>query len=198
MKGPIKRSSGSLGNDHNSTFVTSLMTALISDAKYQSKLDEYWKEAVALGDENYFNQSLKLLNGLLVSGNMPDLSKPVSTSQSSSSSAENPPQSSSSVVPPQSSSSVVGPEQSSSSTVALHMGHVAAPAVSLHGRTLEIAGSEIARIDLFSVSGAAVGTLWEGKTTGSVKVSLEGIPSGLYVVKAKVLGETIVRKINVR
>ncbi len=198
MKGPIKRSSGSLGNDHNSTFVTSLMTALISDAKYQSKLDEYWKEAVALGDENYFNQSLKLLNGLLVSGNMPDLSKPVSTSQSSSSSAENPPQSSSSVVPPQSSSSVVGPEQSSSSTVALHMGHVAAPAVSLHGRTLEIAGSEIARIDLFSVSGAAVGTLWEGKTGGSVKVSLEGIPSGLYVVKAKVLGETIVRKINVR
>ncbi|WP_298767821.1 T9SS type A sorting domain-containing protein, partial [uncultured Fibrobacter sp.] len=50
-----------------------LMTALISDAKYQSKLDEYWKEAVALGDENYFNQSLKLLNGLLVSGNMPNL-----------------------------------------------------------------------------------------------------------------------------
>ncbi len=198
MKGPIKRSSGSLGNDHNSTFVTSLMTALISDAKYQSKLDEYWKEAVALGDENYFNQSLKLLNGLLVSGNMPDLSKPVSTSQSSSSSAENPPQSSSSVVPPQSSSSVVGPEQSSSSTIALHVGRVATPTVSLHGRTLEIAGSEIARIDLFSVSGAAVGTLWEGKTGGSVKVSLEGIPSGLYVVKVKVLGETIVRKINVR
>lgn len=73
MKGPVIRSSGSLGNDHNSTFVTSLMTALISDAKYQSKLDEYWKEAVALGDENYFNQSLKLLNGLLVSGNMPNL-----------------------------------------------------------------------------------------------------------------------------
>ena len=73
MSGPVIRSSGSLGNDHNSTFVTSLMTALISDAKYQSKLDEYWKEAVALGDENYFNQSLKLLNGLLVSGNMPNL-----------------------------------------------------------------------------------------------------------------------------
>jgi hypothetical protein len=73
MSGPVLRSSGSLGNDHNSTFVTSLMTALISDSKYQAKLDEYWKEAVALGDENYFNQSLKLLNGLLVSGNMPNL-----------------------------------------------------------------------------------------------------------------------------
>jgi endo-1,4-beta-D-glucanase Y len=203
MKGPIKRSSGSLGNDHNSTFVTSLMTALISDAKYQSKLDEYWKEAVALGDENYFNQSLKLLNGLLVSGNMPNFMDPPVTQSSSSvaessSSAENPPQSSSSVVPPQSSSSVVGPEQSSSSTIALHVGRVATPTVSLHGRTLEIAGSEIARIDLFSVSGATIGTLWEGKTGGSVKVSLEGIPSGLYVVKVKVLGETIVRKINVR
>jgi hypothetical protein len=203
MKGPIKRSSGSLGNDHNSTFVTSLMTALISDAKYQSKLDEYWKEAVALGDENYFNQSLKLLNGLLVSGNMHNFMDPPVTQSSSSvaessSSAENPPQSSSSVVPPQSSSSVVSPEQSSSSTIALHVGRVATPTVSLHGRTLEIAGSEIARIDLFSVSGATIGTLWEGKTGGSVKVSLEGIPSGLYVVKVKVLGETIVRKINVR
>jgi hypothetical protein len=50
------------------------MTALISDASYQSKLDEYWAEAVNLGNENYFNQSLKLLNGLLVSGNMPNLS----------------------------------------------------------------------------------------------------------------------------
>lgn len=49
------------------------MTALISDASYQSKLDEYWAEADSLGNENYFNQSLKLLNGLLVSGNMPNL-----------------------------------------------------------------------------------------------------------------------------
>lgn len=74
MSGAIIRSSGQLGGDHNSTFVTSLMTALISDASYQSKLDEYWAEAVNLGNENYFNQSLKLLNGLLVSGNMPNLS----------------------------------------------------------------------------------------------------------------------------
>ena len=73
MSGAIIRSSGQLGGDHNSTFVTSLMTALISDARYQSKLDEYWAEAVNLGNENYFNQSLKLLNGLLVSGNMPNL-----------------------------------------------------------------------------------------------------------------------------
>lgn len=73
MKGPVIRSSGSLGNDHNSTFVSSLMTALISDPSYQKNLDEYWAEAVNLGNENYFNQSLKLLNGLLVSGNMPNL-----------------------------------------------------------------------------------------------------------------------------
>lgn len=73
MSGAVIRSSGQLGGDHNSTFVTSLMTALISDPSYQSKLDEYWAEAVNLGNENYFNQSLKLLNGLLVSGNMPNL-----------------------------------------------------------------------------------------------------------------------------
>ena len=203
MNGTIERSGNTMWNDHNSTFVATLMTSLVSDASRQGKLDEYWKEAVSLGNEAYFEQSMKVLCGLLVSGNMPNFMDPPAPQSSSSavessSSAVNPPQSSSSVVPPQSSSSVVGPEQSSSSTIALRMGRVAAPAVTLHGRTLEIAGSEIARIDLFSVSGAAVGTLWEGKAAGSVKVSLEGIPSGLYVVKAKVLGETIVRKINVR
>lgn len=73
MKGPVLRSSGELGNDHNSTFVASLITAFVSDASYQANLDAYWAEAVNLGKENYFNQSLKLLNGLLVSGNMPNL-----------------------------------------------------------------------------------------------------------------------------
>ena len=194
MKGPVIRSSGSLGNDHNSTFVTSLMTALISDAKYQSKLDEYWKEAVNLGRENYFNQSLKLLNGLLVSGNMPDLSKPVSTSQSSSSVVG----SSSSVVGPESSSSVVGPQSSSSTVVLAKSGMNALPAIHLQGRTLEVLATGDARVDLFSVTGAALGTLWEGKAGGSLKVSLEGVPSGLYIVKARVSGETVVRKINVR
>lgn len=204
IRGNINRN-GSVENwaAHNSTFVATLMTSLVTDASRQGKLDEFWSEAVSLGEEAYFEQSLKILCGLLVSGNMPNFMDPPAPQSSSSavessSSAVNPPQSSSSVVPPQSSSSVVGPEQSSSSTIALHVGRAAAPAVALHGRTLEIAGSEIARIDLFSVSGAAVGTLWEGKAGGSVKVSLEGIPSGLYVVKAKVLGETIVRKINVR
>ncbi|MBR4785902.1 MAG: T9SS type A sorting domain-containing protein [Fibrobacter sp.] len=193
MKGPVRRASGDLGNDHNSTFVTSLMTALISDAKYQSKLDEYWKEAVALGNENYFNQSLKLLNGLLVSGNMPNFANPPAPQSSSSV-----PVSSSSAVPPQSSGGIVGPGSSSSTFAIAPAQRKIASAIHLQGRTLEIAGSEIARIDLFSVSGATIGTLWEGKASGSVKVSLEGIPSGLYVVKAKVSGETIVRKINVR
>ena len=73
LSGPIVRSSGSLGNDHNSTFIATIMTSFISGAAYQSNLDSYWTEAVNLGNENYFNQSLKLLNGLLVSGNMPNL-----------------------------------------------------------------------------------------------------------------------------
>ena len=73
LSGPIVRSTGSLGNDHNSTFIATIMTSFISGATYQSNLDSYWTEAVNLGNENYFNQSLKLLNGLLVSGNMPNL-----------------------------------------------------------------------------------------------------------------------------
>lgn len=45
---------------------------LIFNSAYQSKLDEFWAEAVNLGNENYFNESLKILCGLAVSGNMPD------------------------------------------------------------------------------------------------------------------------------
>ena len=202
MKGPVIRSTGSLGNDHNSTFVTSLMTSLISDAKYQSKLDEYWKEAVALGDENYFNQSLKILNGLLVSGNMPNLAAAQSGPRPQSSSAVNPPESSSSsvVVPPQSSSSVVGPEQSSSSAkTAIPVARSAvAPAVSLHGRTLVVNYAGFARVDLFSVTGSAVRTLWDGNATGSVELGLRGVPAGIYVVRVQTAAGLHMQKIRLQ
>ena len=185
MKGPVRRASGDLGNDHNSTFVTSLMTALISDAKYQSKLDEYWAEAVALGDENYFNQSLKLLNGLLVSGNMPNLAAAQSA----------PPASSSSTVP-ESSSSAVGPS-SSSSILALRDGHVAAvPAFAVHGRTLQVNYVGFARVDLFSVTGAAVKTLWKGSVDGTVSVGLQGIPGGIYVVRMHTQNGSTMQKVR--
>lgn len=71
VSGSIARS-GSLGSDHNSTFVATLMNALITSSANQAKLDEFWAEAVNLGNENYFNQSMKILCGLTVSGNMPN------------------------------------------------------------------------------------------------------------------------------
>ncbi len=71
VSGSIHRS-GTMGSDHNSTFVATLMTSFITSSTHQSKLDEFWNEAVALGNENYFNQSLRLLSGLTVTGNMPN------------------------------------------------------------------------------------------------------------------------------
>lgn len=71
VSGSISRSGG-MGSDHNSTFVATLMASLVTTSDHQSKLDAYWKEAMALGNENYFNMSLKLLCGLAVSGNMPN------------------------------------------------------------------------------------------------------------------------------
>ena len=194
IRGNINRNGSAEGwAAHNSTFVATLMTSLVTDASRQGKLDEFWSEAVSLGEEAYFEQSLKVLCGLLVSGNMPNFMDPPAP-QSSSSAVE----SSSSAVGPESSSSVVGP-RSSSSTIAIAQGRMpVVPAIHLRGRTLEVSGTGSARVDLFSVSGATVGTLWKGKVGGSVKISLEGIPSGLYVVKVKTSGETIVRRINVR
>ena len=176
MKGPVLRSSGSLGNDHNSTFVTSLMTALISDAKYQAKLDEYWKEAVALGDENYFNQSLKLLNGLLVSGNMPNLAAATPLQPTSSSST------------PASSSSGEG------TTVLLALA-AKAPVMTLAGRTLQLDVNGDVRVDLISMTGSVLKS-FDKNATGSVSVSLNGVPSGLYVVRVKNAGVTSLKKIK--
>ena len=175
MAGPVRRASGDLGNDHNSTFVTSLMTSLISDAKYQSKLDEYWAEAVKLGDENYFNQSLKLLNGLLVSGNMPNLAAAPST--------------------PTSSSSVVPPSSSSSETIALAAVTAKAPKMSISGRTLLLNAEGKVHVDLISMTGSVLKS-YEKNSAGTVSFSLNGVPSGLYVVRVKNLGVTSLKKVK--
>ena len=174
MAGPVRRASGDLGSDHNSTFVTSLMTSLISDAKYQSKLDEYWKEAVALGDENYFNQSLKLLNGLLVSGNMPNLAAAPSTPTSSSSTPVS---------------------SSSSGPTSLKVVAASAPKMTLSGRTLEFSANGDVRVDVISMTGSVVKS-FNKNATGSVTVSLNAIPSGLYVVRVKNAGVSNLKKIK--
>lgn len=202
MSGPVGRSSGNLGSDHNSTFVTSLMTSLISDPSYQSKLDEYWAEAVNLGDENYFNQSLKILNGLLVSGNMPDLSQKPSAPESSNSA----PASSSSVLfGPETSSSIAKVNSSSdnapvssSSVQGIAKGAIDAPVVSLHGRVLQVSLSGMSRVDLISVTGVALRTLWNGDVMGNVGASLVDVPSGRYILRIQSAGSTWVQKLNLK
>ncbi|MCF0223856.1 MAG: T9SS type A sorting domain-containing protein [Fibrobacter sp.] len=162
MSGPVNRSSGSLGSDHNSTFVTSLMTSLISDPQYQSKLDAYWDEAVKLGDENYFNQSLKLLNGLLVSGNMPNLAA------------------------------------SPSAPDAVERNVAGVAPVKLTGRDLQVSLSGKSRVDLVSVSGSVVKTLWNGNADSTLNFSLANLPAGVYVLKVQGLGKTQMNKIYLK
>lgn len=219
MSGPIGRSSGNLGSDHNSTFITTIMTSFISDPSYQSKLDEYWAEAVKLGDENYFNQSLKLLNGLLVSGNMPNLmtageKKPESSSSvapassssnpaaASSSSNANPVDASSSSAPlipisETSSSNVVNPGSSAIESIRLTAGSSAKSFI-LNGRSLQMNLDGVVRVDLFSVTGNVVKTLWNGTMSGSESISLRGIPSGIYVIRVNAPGLSQQQVLKVR
>lgn len=175
MSGPVRRESGDLGNDHNSTFVTSLMTSLISDPSYQTKLDEYWKEAVNLGRENYFNQSLKLLNGLLVSGNMPNLAAGGQK------------------VDPSNPTDPTDPADPGLSIAAS-----ALPAVSglkLDGRTLQMTVNGKASVDLISISGSVVKHLWNGDAKNTVEVSLQNLPSGVYMVKVQGVNHSSLQKI---
>ena len=188
MKGTIERSGNQMWNDHNSTFVATLMTSLVTDASRQSKLDEYWNEAVSLGDEAYFEQSMKVLCGLLVSGNMPNLAA---------AQAGPGPQSSSSTVT-QSSSSEVGPGLSSSGTQVLAGKTVAAPALSMHGRTLQVNFAGHARVDVFNLTGSVVKTLWNGQLDGSRAFGLQGIPGGAYVVRIQTANSTVMQKIRLQ
>lgn len=80
--------SGTMGADHNNTFVATVMTSLSASTAFQSKLDEYWNEAVSTtnsdANSKYFQKSMEILNGLLVSGNMPNFASgalPVSISK---------------------------------------------------------------------------------------------------------------------
>ena len=194
IRGNINRNGSAEGwAAHNSTFVATLMTSLVTDASRQGKLDEFWSEAVSLGEEAYFEQSLKILCGLLVSGNMPNFMNPPSAPTSSSSV----PGSSSSVVPPQSSSSVVGPEVSSSSVQALPLDRaVIAPSLSMQGRTLHVSTSGTARVDLFNLTGSVVKTLWNGHVGGSIDLGLQGIAGGVYVVRMQTQFGTIMQKVR--
>lgn len=220
LSGKYTRSTGeTTGDRHNSAFLSSLMSSLVVNPAYQSRLDEYWVEAVSLGDENYFNQSLKILNGLLVSGNMPDLttatprveesssSEPESSSSAeepeSSSSAEEPlsssaeePESSSSEPVVESSESI--PESSSVAEDAVAAKSIPAPMFELAGRMLHMALFGNARVDLISATGVVVKSLWNGYAAGSVNVSLQDVPSGVYLVRVSILGSNILQKLNVR
>ena len=174
---------------HNSTFVATLMTSLVTDASRQGKLDEFWSEAVSLGEEPYFEQSLKILCGLLVSGNMPNLM--AASKAPASSSAAAPESSSSEAV----SSSAAAP-QSSSDKTSLSTAVVSVPKITLDGRTLQLGAVKgNVHVDVVSMTGSVVKS-FDKNATRTVMISLNGIPNGLYVVRVVNAGVTTLKKIT--
>ncbi|MDR2583972.1 MAG: T9SS type A sorting domain-containing protein [Fibromonadaceae bacterium] len=75
IKGPIKLD-GTMGTNSNASYYGSLMCALTNNSSYQSKLNSFFSTMMGQTERantSYFNQSMLLLTGLLVSGNMPNL-----------------------------------------------------------------------------------------------------------------------------
>ncbi|MCL2283746.1 MAG: glycosyl hydrolase family 8 [Fibromonadales bacterium] len=72
VKGPITLT-GTMGENGNSSYVGSLACALTNNASYQNRLNEYWSVLNSIESEPYFNQALRILTGLLITGNMPNL-----------------------------------------------------------------------------------------------------------------------------
>ncbi|MCL2260478.1 MAG: glycosyl hydrolase family 8 [Fibromonadales bacterium] len=73
VAGPIALQTGAWGNEANSSYVGSLACALTYGSTYQAKLNEYWNVLNGKESEPYYNQAMRLLTGLLITGNMPNL-----------------------------------------------------------------------------------------------------------------------------
>jgi endo-1,4-beta-D-glucanase Y len=72
VKGPIALN-GTWGTDANSSYVGSLMNALMVSSTYQDKLNSYWLSTISISESAYFNLAMQVLTGLLATGNMPNL-----------------------------------------------------------------------------------------------------------------------------
>jgi len=169
------------GYDNNSTFVGSLMSPLIYSSTYQNKLNSFWAQLMSFdNNEWYFSQAMKLLTGLLATGNMPNL-KALAEIQSSSSIAS---LSSSSVV--SSSSSNVVTEESSSSKeedtpiITLpKMAFLNSAIASKNGINLTVKNNAVVKV--FSLKGNSIRKY--SFTNGVYSVSFSDLPKGLYIVK---------------
>jgi hypothetical protein len=96
------------------------------------------------------------------------------------------------------SSSSANPESSSSSnegTIALPTLAANASMMTLAGRTLQLNVNGEVRVDLISMTGSVLKSFGKN-ATGSVSVSLNDVPSGLYVVRVKNAGVTSLKKIK--
>ena len=220
MKGTIERTGNTMWNDHNSTFVATLMTSLVTDESRQSKLDEYWKEVASLGDEAYFEQSMKILCGLLVTGNMPNLAAgeldiiipdPPSSSSQQGGSSNSQEASSGSTQPASSGSQGTDPEPESSNSVQPSssndqsenpdqdveaIGSLAQNTIglSIHGRILQINSINAADVSIFDMQGRPVQI--QHNVSGSM--SLKDIATGSYIVQIKTHNANLIRKISVK
>ena len=67
--------------------------------------------------------------------------------------------------------------------------------MTLSGRTLEFSANGDVRVDVISMTGSVVKS-FNKNATGSVSVSLNAIPSGLYVVRVKNAGVSNLKKIK--
>ena len=216
MKGTIERSGNTMWNDHNSTFVATLMTSLVTDDSRQSKLDEYWKEVASLGDEAYFEQSMKILCGLLVTGNMPNFTdkdgpKPSSSASQQGESSSSQEVSSASIQPASSGSQGTDPQPISSNSVqpSSSNGQAVNPdqdveaigslaqstiGLSIHGRILHINGIDAADVSVFDMQGRPV----QIQHNVSGNMSLKDIATGSYIVQIKARNANLIRKISVK
>jgi len=200
INGPLNVGTGNGGGCcNNSTFLGPLTNALSYSSDYQTKMNSFWDALMDKGNEQYFSAAMQLITGLLASGNMPNLkalasgggtssSTLGSSSSSSSVRSSSSARSSSSSSPSSSSSSSRGSSLNSSSSgddipvpvLLPQLVYSNALIPMQNAVNLQVASN--ATIQIFDLKGNAVGTLKFGK--GSYVVPLNGLPRGLYIVKA--------------
>jgi len=198
VKGSIQLN-GTMGGDHNSTFVGPLTNALSYSSAYQSKLNDFWSTLISLNEASYFNKAMQLLTGLFATGNMPNL-KALSEVQPSSSSAPSSSSVNSSSSGVSSSSSITEPGNSSSSdgedTPIITLPKTAllnSAVASKNGINLAVKSNAV--VEVFGLKGNSMRKF--SFANGVYSVSFSDLPKGLYIVKVSFGNEKRILRVPV-
>jgi len=192
VKGPIKFD-GTMGSDHNATFVGPLTNVLSYNSQYQSKMNDFWSRLISRNDASYFNKAMQLLTGLLATGNMPNLK---ALSEGNGGTPMPMPSSSSNGTSSSSNSSNSSNSSSSGGGTPIIMSQTVLSNSAITSKNgINLAVKSNAVVEVFGLKGNSMRKF--RFANGVYSVSFSDLPKGLYIVKVSFGSEKRILRVPV-